>query len=353
MGNTEEKVLIVSAVPSLGWKAARSLAQTGRAVYFAGPRGLPGREWMPYWRRYYELHRLRWADRDRVDPVVLEEIGDLCRELEIDVVVPSDWPTTVLLGESERAFGRRPFAIAPIDTLLSLHDKWEFSRLLHRIGVPQPRTLLGTQLAELAEMRFPVLTKPRNSSNSRGIVVHPTATALRQHVAGMSHGELSQTIVQEFIGGEDVTVTILADRGRLVGLGAALPKRWRRLFFRNPDLQAMVERIVAESGYHGPGHFDFRTDAERRNFWAIECNPRLNGSVVYFARAGLNVVDLALRLSNLEQIEGVSWPRSGLRLLEPSDIATGVYMTALMHAARRGLLPAHLVQRQVPERVSA
>ena len=159
--------------------------------------------------------------------------------------------------------------------------------------------------------------------------------------------------MQEFIGGEDVTVTILADRGRLVGLGAALPKRWRRLFFRDPDLQAMVERIVAESGYHGPGHFDFRTDAERRNFWAIECNPRLNGSVVYFARAGLNVVDLALRLSNLEQIEGVSWPRSGLRLLEPSDIATGVYMTALMHAARRGLLPAHLVQRQVPERVSA
>jgi predicted ATP-grasp superfamily ATP-dependent carboligase len=353
MTNTEEKVLIVSAVPSLGWKAARALAATGRAVYFAGPCGLVGREWMPHWRHYYELRQLRWVARDRVDTSILDEIELLCDELGIDVVVPSDWPTTVLLGEHRsRGLGRRRFASSSIETLLALHDKWAFSQLLQRLDVPQPRTVIASELGDLSALKFPVLTKPRDASNGRGIETHADAASLRRFAAARPPRILEHTIVQEHVPGDDVTVSLLADHGRLVALGSAVQKRWRRWFFSNERLQAHVERIVSETKFHGPGHLDFRMDPDRRQLWAIEFNPRLNGSLVYFARAGLNVVDLALRVSNGERLEGVASPTTGLRLLDPSDIATGLYMTALMQAARRGWLPAHLVRRQVPEHVA-
>ena len=169
-------VLVVCAVPSLGWKAARALMLDGYRVVLGGPRGLPTWRLLPFCHRYEELDYLRWVARDRVGPELIDELEALTREHDIDTVVPGDLSTVALMAEA-RDCGRRPFPLPELDTLERLHDKWRFSQLAAELGMRQPTTHAATA-APIDALRYPVLTKPRAMSFGAGIEWHADRDAL-------------------------------------------------------------------------------------------------------------------------------------------------------------------------------
>ena len=146
--------------------------------------------------------------------------------------------------------------------------------------------------------------------------------------------------MQEYVEGDDVSTSFLADHGRVVAVGCAVRHRGCRVFFRNRRLEEIVERVVDHVGYHGLGDLDF-LETRSGEYSALEFNPRLAGGVLYYATAGLNLPGLAVQLARGETLSGVRTPRPGMTVLRPSEYMLSFAITGVVEAARRGLLPGH------------
>ena len=339
------RVLAVCAVPSLGWKAARALMLDGYRVVLAGPRGLPTWRLLPFCHQYEELDQLRWVARDRVGAELRDELADLCRDQDIDTVVPGDLATVALLAGT-RPCGRHPFPLPDPDILEQLHDKWRFSRLATALGIQQPTTHAATD-APIDALRYPVLTKPRTMSFGAGIEWHFDRDALARWLDRQSPQVLQDAIVQEYVEGEDVSCSFLADRGRVVAVGCAVRHRGRRVFFRDRGLEETVEKVVDRVRYHGLGDLDFLATERSGEYSALEFNPRLAGGMLYYATAGLNLPGLAVQLARGESFAGVRTPRPGMTVLRPSEYMLSFAITGVVEAARRGLLPGHRIPQAI------
>jgi predicted ATP-grasp superfamily ATP-dependent carboligase len=232
----------------------------------------------------------------------------LCALLEANpgaVVVPSEMePTAVLARIGPDLPPRQVFPLSSEPLLRELDDKWRFAGVVDGLGLVQPRTRLISTPADLddLDMRFPAVIKPLVSEGSRGLRWVDTSAALAAAVARIAAADLLPVLVQEHIEGTNTAVSGLAERGVVRAFLVHQPMSDGSFEFAEaPDAVEVAKTLVSATNFHGVFNIDFQREAETDKLFVLEINPRLYASVHKDAYAGVNLVELGVRLARGEE----------------------------------------------------
>jgi len=239
---------------------------------------------------------------DQPDPPqgIIDQINDYCLKHSIDIIVPSETlPAFFLSKIKDKITASKIFPVSDIELAEKINDKWWFRNFLNQQKVPHPKTWLIANPGDLGSLEclYPIMVKS----------LKPDWSDARQFDDACSAGEyLLQckqqknlpVLVQEFVPGTDIDLSVLADRGKII---AWTVQRWlpgRVLqFTENRQMFELGEQLIAAWGYHGVAHFDMRIDERDGTIYILECNPRLWRSVRGSAAAGVNFLYLGLLLA--------------------------------------------------------
>lgn len=291
-------VVLLSVDEFLGMKVLYCLDSIGATVHVMGTAKSRFMRTSRYCHRFVPVELpetpskaaafVEWADR-------------YAKDNAIDIFVSSDETTAdCLYTIRERLSHSKCFPVGGMKQYDALHDKWRFAEFLRTNDIPGPRTALISNQGDLtpghlSNVGFPVMVKPLALWGGAGVVKIDTLEELCAHVRGHSPDNQLPLIVQEFIPGDDVDLSILAIDGDLV---AWTVQRWLKPgtleFSENPELVEIGRKIARLRKYQGVAHFDMRRDARDGSLVVVECNPRFWFSLPASACHGVNFVGLGI-----------------------------------------------------------
>lgn len=224
----------------------------------------------------------------------------LCRELAIDVLVPTVDTELLPLARRSAEFAEHGIRLlspsqATLETTL---DKWRLIELCRDL-VRVPATVLWTGAESEADLAaagitWPLIAKPRRGSGSTGVYVLQSHEELERLPADGSQ------LLQELLPGEEFSIDVLvrAD-GRVV---AAVPRTRDRIdsgvaiagrTVHDESLIASAAAVVEAIGLVGIGNVQFRRATDGTP-GLLEVNPRVPGTLTLTAAAGVDMCSLAL-----------------------------------------------------------
>jgi len=275
----------------------------------------------------------------RLDRSVLDHIASACARWGIDIVVPADLPATLLLARGRRDLkGVGVFPLSEPAVIERLHDKWEFYGLVRELGLPTPRTWrLGSGLeAERAGLEFPLMLKPIAGAGGIGVQRINSREELSAVLDRYGDRYGRPFLAQEYLPGQDIDLSVLADRGRVVAwtiqqnLGG--PRNTIQ-FLQHPRVLEIGSALTAACGFHGVAHFDMRLDERTKEPFLLEANPRFWGSLRHSLWTGVNFAALGVALAAGEDIGRQFTPVTG-SCWDPG-LALRPLVTALLRGRRR------------------
>jgi predicted ATP-grasp superfamily ATP-dependent carboligase len=223
------------------------------------------------------------------------------RSHAIDLVIPADLASAFGAARLQAA-GLRLFPCADAEQLQALHDKWRFHQLLCSLGLPSPptRLLLPSGSAEALGLKFPVMLKPLASEGSDRVRRYDSVAAIEAMRTESEHVDTTW-LVQDFIPGRDIDISLLAEHGQVVAFTIQVDESpGVKQFVHDQRALSVASEVVRATRFHGLAHFDMRIDRRDGELCAIECNPRVWGSLLYSVWAGVNFIELGCRVA-LEQ----------------------------------------------------
>jgi predicted ATP-grasp superfamily ATP-dependent carboligase len=223
------------------------------------------------------------------------------------VLVPTDMRATRMLSHMGAALHPMcaGFATASPDLIARLDNKWSFHALLGKLDLPSPGGMLIHALDDpaLDAVPFPAVIKPLAIGG--GIGIHCVSSRAEMNAA-LSQWPAAQVpfLIQEYLPGKDIDISILADRGRIVAHAVqAWDGQYRLRFFDDPDAYDMARHLVEQTGFSGVAHFDMRRDARDGELRFIECNPRFWATVDAAVQAGVNFAALGVQMAMGHAVE--------------------------------------------------
>jgi len=220
------------------------------------------------------------------------------------LIVPATETSLLGLRQLSEDDPLRGKAVIPSDKAIDLAlDKEETWRLARELGVPAPDGALLSSLSDIGQVRqFPVVLKPTHSK----VMVD---SALQTFAVAMVRSEeerqeqlrrwlpLTPVQQQQYVSGRGVGVEFLFDRGRKVWhfahervheyplTGGA--SSYRRSINPPAALLHDAEKLLTALQWHGVAMVEFKMNASGQ-YWLMEINPRLWGSLALSIDAGVN-----------------------------------------------------------------
>lgn len=191
-------------------------------------------------------------------------------------------------------------------------DKGRVAEYAELYRVPIPKTFRPKSQEEVIELcdklPYPVLLKPRESFAGIGIRKVNRADELSEALCKFR----DVPIIQEFIEGEDLELTILCFHGKSLAGSAYKSLHNAPLPYgppvacktiRNDVLMRMGIEFLEKLKYHGVAHLDFRVDNKDGQAKLIDFNPRLAGTNDISIRSGVDFVYMLYNLALGEKVE--------------------------------------------------
>ena len=274
----------------------------------------------------------------RDDPAgYLAFVEKLLAARHFDVLLPIHEQGFLFARVRERLVDRVGLALPDFDSYRTAHSKAGFSRLLDRLGLPQPTTRIVKSTHELRDaMAFPCVVKTSVGTASRGVwFVRDDADLERAlHDLNTSGAFAGEVLAQDFVAGTVEKAQAVFCRGQLIGFhayrqiaaGAGGGEAIKQSVTR-PLVRAHLATIGEKLAWHGALSVDYILRDGDATPLLIDCNPRLVEPMSAYL-AGLDLVGLLLRISLRETPAAAPDSRAGVR--------THLAMQALLGCASRG-----------------
>lgn len=260
---------------------------------------------------------------------ILDIIG-ICEKEKVDVILPqvtaeledlSVWiPALEEIGTT--------VAVSPTHTISETNNKHRLLCTCKQIGIPVPEFHLvhtweqfETALDALCYPEKKIVIKPPISSGSRGFRIidenldrveafyrkKPTGIHIRKNELDFLGEVFPPLLVMEYLPNMEYTVDVLA-RGE--NQPTVVPRRrdnirtgitFRGTVEKDADIIEYSERLTEEVGLDYAFGFQFKRDSEGIAK-IIECNPRIQGTMVLSTLAGANIVYGAVKKALEEDI---------------------------------------------------
>ncbi len=244
-----------------------------------------------------------------VDPEgYLAFVIDLLGRRHYDVLLPVHEQAFLFARVRNRLRRKTGIVLTDFDNFALLQSKALFSRLLTRLGLPQPATNLVCTKPELESVdAFPCYVKTPYGTAGQGVWRVENAAELRSVAEALDGKGLfdpgSEVVVQEVASGILSQAQAVFEDGRLAavhctsqlaeGMGGS---QSARLSVDHPEVREHLGVLGRHLRWHGAMAVDYFYDPVRRMPLHIEANPRLvepMNSVL----SGVNLADVLVRLS--------------------------------------------------------
>jgi carbamoyl-phosphate synthase large subunit len=250
----------------------------------------------------YAAHHRRSVPRID-DPDYVPALQALCQEFGVGAVVPLTDLDLEVLGHA-RVAGQLPAFVPDPEFARATFDKYEAHRLLLRLGLPSPPTVLPGQPIE----SFPVMVKPRQGSGARSI-----HHAENQRAADFFVDYVKEpTMIQRAMDGSEFSIDCLSGLdGRCLN---AIPRTMiesrggesiKGTVIADPELIDLGRRVVDALGCRGPCTVQAFRDSEV-GLGITDVNTRFGGAFpapMYAALPGRTYPELIVRMARGERIE--------------------------------------------------
>ena len=244
-----------------------------------------------------------------------------------------------------------------------INGKVKFSKLCNEIGLPHPKTVIGTPSELLhaeIELAYPIVLKPANSNSfeylhlgldgKKKVYFCKDRASLSRALEGMiTSGYGENVVLQRYIGGDERQYRVVNSysdkngRVRLIGVGRPLFEyRDERMTGNYAAVRCMIDKSLCDAvkdalekiGYVGFANFDVKIDPESGEYIFLELNPRQGRSSYYMSgmRAGL--------MRELYEDTVLGKPYGGVKYAEGDAIWVGEPISALRGAMKRKGLDA-------------
>jgi carbamoyl-phosphate synthase large subunit len=250
----------------------------------------------------YAAHH-RYAVPRIEDPEYVPTLRALCDEHGARAVVPLTDLDLEVLGQA-RSDGHLPAFVPDPEIARATFDKYETHRLLERLGLPSPPTVLPGEPVE----SFPVMVKPRWGSGARSIHRADDARAAEFFVEYIRE----PAMVQRFMDGPEFSLDVLCDlRGRCLN---AIPRTMiesrggesiKGKVIADAELIDLGRRVAEALGVRGPATIQVFRDKEI-GLGITDVNTRFGGAFpapMYAALPGRTYPELIVRMARGEEIE--------------------------------------------------
>jgi predicted ATP-grasp superfamily ATP-dependent carboligase len=279
----------------------------------------------------------------RDDPAgFLGFVEELLAARHFDVLLPIHEQGFLFARVQQRLGDRAGLALPSFVSYRAAHSKAGFSRLLDRLGLPQPVTGIVKSADELRRVvRFPAVVKTSVGTASRGIWFVRSEADLEGALQQLSAQGLrangafaDEVLAQEWVAGTTEKAQAVFCRGELIGFhayrqiaaGAGGGEAIKQSVSR-PQARAYLATIGDKLAWHGALSVDYVMPEDSATPLLIDCNPRLVEPMNAYL-AGVDLVGLLLRLSQGEVPAALPESRAGVR--------THLAMQVLLGCASRG-----------------
>ncbi|HEY6951364.1 MAG TPA: ATP-grasp domain-containing protein [Bacteroidota bacterium] len=260
----------------------------------------------------------------------------------------SDETAQFVVRNSDRLRKKFLFPVQPADLVERLCSKKEMYYTARRHNIPTPLSVFPRTRDEVEEMlgrgevSFPLILKGIDGKKmeerfgKKMVVIHTAEELLQTYETIQDHRD-SNTVLQEYIPGEDSSVWMF--NGYFNERSECLAAFTGRKIHQNPVYTGMTAlglcewnesvartttRFMKEIGYRGIVDVDYRYDARDGQYKILDVNPRVGASFrLFVARNGMDVVRaLYLDLTRqavlpVSQQEGRKW------IVEDKDLVSG------------------------------
>jgi predicted ATP-grasp superfamily ATP-dependent carboligase len=257
-------------------------------------------------------HTVDGFNRERI-----EVIKEAARQVQADIILPAGLPSIRMVAEHRRELETVAHLppLAPIEMLDRFADKALFAELLEQesISYPKIRRLHEAALQEeyIADIKFPVLVKPRNLEAGSGIRLCENPQQIADYLAAQP--DPHNFFVQEFIKGSDVGCSVISKDGEVLAytIQRGIVSSHKPFnppaaveFIRHRGVIDSIQKLVRATHWSGVVNFDLILDAKTDEPKMLEANPRYWRSLLGSLVAGVNFPYIACLAS-----EGGSIPR--------------------------------------------
>jgi protein-tyrosine-phosphatase/predicted ATP-grasp superfamily ATP-dependent carboligase len=268
------------------------------------------------------IHRLPYYLDDGAEWLVAVE--NLLRREAFDVVIPCDERTVLPFSHFREILAPLTHLAIPdrsaIDVLFDKHETRELARAA-QIPVAPGRLMTSTDTPDrlIAEFGLPVVVKPRHSYrldnlHARGkVLIAADADSLGKTMRAAEEG---QWLVEGYVSGRGLGVSVLANQGRVSQ--AFQHQRVREdasgAYYRvsaplSPSLVAACSLMVSVLYFTGVAMFEFRRDDASGRWVLLEINARPWGSMPLALALGVDFVERWVRLL----VDGIETPSVAYR----------------------------------------
>ena len=250
----------------------------------------------------------------------IDEINRICKEDHVDVILPQTTRETQAFSQDLSKVST-PVTVSGWDAIKRANNKFELMKACEKLGIPCPKFHLVWALADLIdraeELGYPdkaVVVKPPVSFGSRGFRVlrentswtirrflseKPTSTEitldeLSKILTRDKHVDFPQLLVTEFLPGKEYSVDAFAGRNVSIAIPRIRKEIVNGISFvtsleYRKDITEYTLKTAAELGLRFAFGFQFKLDYSDVPKM-LECNPRVQGTMVASVFSGANVI---------------------------------------------------------------
>jgi carbamoyl-phosphate synthase large subunit len=259
------------------------------------------------------------------DEGYMDVINRICGISEVDVVIPQTTRETMTLSRNTRKVSV-PVAVSGATAVRNANNKATLLAKFKELGLPFPRYFLVRRISDLSRRvmelgypKLPVVVKPPVSFGSRGFRVltertswdrkrflsekpapsESTLHALEQVLGRDGGGGFPELLVTEYLPGAEYSVdAFVGKKGKV-----AIPRRrdeivngisFRTAVEPRQDIAFFTLKAATSIGLRYAFGFQFKLDAEGVPK-VLECNPRVQGTMVASVFSGVNVIWMAAK----------------------------------------------------------
>jgi len=245
----------------------------------------------------------------------------ICKKEKVNVILPCSDEEILALSKDKELFNGQGISLPIPDHKLVLRasDKWKMLKAISKLEVRIPKTFSPSTPDEfedaLKQIDFPLVVRPRISRGGRGVTFCKDSEAAKLAYKLLKQ-EYRDLLVQELVPGGPGSVHVvqtLWDMHHRLCAAAVMQKLRERpstggvalagKTVHDNKLRNIGVSVVQRLGpWVGPAGVEVKVSSLDKKPYVMEVNPRLQGVVYLFTRAGINFPHLWVLIALNEKV---------------------------------------------------
>ena len=237
-----------------------------------------------------------------------------CKKYLIDLVIPVGFEENLNISRYSDDQKLHQITNTPgLEKIILASDKYKITTYVSNIGALVPKTFRVNDIAFDKDNIFENKTffiKPSNEGLIKKYFIirnHNDLNRAKKFFSKLNYSD-NDLILQEFIEGQSVGYFAICENGEsLAEYSHKRIREWPKKggystackIYNNSELSLISRKIIKSLNWHGPIMIEFKRDVFNGNFYFIEINPKLWGSLELGFVSGINILPALFSLSGL------------------------------------------------------